>query len=135
MHRQENVRYVNVENPYFPVHFDLPEILEKLYGERVARLVGKMKQKRLTHTVIYGDREHDANFSYFSGFDLSFEEGLLVIDAQKNVYALLGNECRGLTGYKNVVRETFLLQSFSLPGQPRTDSDTLKNILSKTGIT
>ncbi|MCL5674407.1 MAG: hypothetical protein M1501_01515 [Candidatus Omnitrophica bacterium] len=134
MHKAEKVCYGKIENPYFPIHLDLPEIPEKVYRKRVARLTEKIKQRNLTHVVIYGDREHNANFSYFSGFDLSFEEGLLIIDTQNNVSAILGNECYNLSKYKNIIQKTFLSQSFSLPGQPRAQSDKLKNILAKTGI-
>jgi hypothetical protein len=134
MYKPENVNYKNLENPDFPVYLNLPEIPEEVYIKRIEKLTRWMETKKLTHIIIYGDREHNANFSYFSGFDLSFEEGILIINKNKNVYALLGNECSILSGYKNIINETFLFQSFSLLGQPRTDSDKFKNILMKIGI-
>lgn len=89
---------------------------------RIDKLRARMGEK-LTHTVIYGDREHFANLAYLAGFDPRFEESLLIVGRTGTPLILVGNECEAYLGIsspynaKRLRHELF--QSFSLLGQPR----------------
>ena len=46
---------------------------------RIDKLRASMEERKLTHIVVYGDREHFANLAYLTGFDPRFEESLLIV--------------------------------------------------------
>ena len=74
------------------------------YTERIASLRQHMEERKLTHAVIYGDREHFANLMYLTGFDPRFEESLLIVGASGKPLIVVGNECEGqppLPGRRN----------------------------------
>src|SRR3984893_1870811 len=66
----------------------IEEFQSRIDGARLA-----MESRRLTHLVVYGDREHFANLAYLTGFDPRFEEALLVIPPRETPVLLVGNEC------------------------------------------
>src|SRR6202158_161385 len=75
-----------------------------------------MESRRLTHLVVYGDREHFANLAYLTGFDPRFEEALLVIDANGRKKLLVGNECLGYLPDTSLGLDIERFQDFSLLG-------------------
>src|SRR5581483_4879686 len=97
-----------------------------------------MEELKITHTVVYADREHFANLAYLTGFDPRFEESLLILGKTDAPLILVGNECEAYLGIsalhnaRQLRHERF--QSFSLLGQPRDRSRTLRQILSEEGI-
>lgn len=97
-----------------------------------------MKERRLSHLVVYGDREHFSNLMYLTHFDPRFEEALLIIDLENTPLLLVGNECVGhlsvspLYNAKKLRYERY--QSFSLVDQPRNESRFLDNIFESEGI-
>jgi len=97
-----------------------------------------MEKLGLTHTVVYGDREHFANLTYLTGFDPRFEESLLIVGRTAAPLILVGNECEaylGISSLHNAGRMRHeLFQPFSLLGQPRERSRTLREILAEEGI-
>lgn len=105
---------------------------------RMDRLRASMDERNLSHTVVYGDREHFANLAYLTGFDPRFEESLLIVGRTGTPLILVGNECEaylGISSLRNagqLRRERF--QSFSLLGQPRERSRSLRQILAEEGI-
>src|SRR5271170_1752939 len=82
-----------------------------------------MESRRLTHLVVYGDREHFANLAYLTGFDPRFEEALLVIPARETPTILVGNECEAYLSVSPLFVAGQLrserFQPFSLLNQPR----------------
>ncbi len=104
------------------------------YEQRIALLLGAMKQRGLTHAVIYGDREHFANVEYFTGFEPRFEQTLFVITADDKRSILLGNECFGYSDIIPYPIERILYQNFSLQGQPRGQLKPLHEIFGGLGI-
>jgi Xaa-Pro aminopeptidase len=107
--------------------------------ERRLRLTrAAMERSRLTHLIIYADREHFANLAYLTGFDPRFEEAVLILADDRNPLLLVGNECtRRLPVsplYASGGMRSELFQSFSLLNQPRDASRRLKDILSAEGI-
>ena len=86
---------VEIEWPAFgsgprPPQPTLAEFEARLEAARAA-----MERSRLTHLVVYGDREHFANLAYLTGFDPRFEEALLVLPSEGAPLLIVGNECEG----------------------------------------
>ena len=57
-----------------------------------------MEERKLTHLVVYGDREHFANIAYLTGFDPRFEEALLIFPSSGTPLLVVGNECEAYVG-------------------------------------
>ena len=105
---------------------------------RLHNLRARMDERHLTHLIVYGDREHFANIAWVTGFDPRFEETLLIIGTKPDPLILIGNECEAYLGISalsaagRLRQERF--QSFSLLGQPRERSRSLREILASEGI-
>ena len=74
-----NIIYSKVKPPgrqhgYFPV-----DLTEETMEEHFRKVMEKMREQDLDALVIYGDREHGANFAYLTGFEPRFEEALLIL--------------------------------------------------------
>ena len=116
-----------------PPAASLEEFQSRIEAARLA-----MESRRLTHLVVYGDREHFANLAYLTGFDPRFEEALLVIPARDTPVLLVGNECEAYLSVSPLFAAGRLLserfQSFSLLNQPRSSSRMLDQIFRDLGI-
>lgn len=105
---------------------------------RISQLRAAMEERKLTHLVVYGDREHFANLAYLTGFDPRFEEALLIVSSSRTPLLVVGNECESyvavspLFGEGKLRRERF--QPFSLLNQPREHSRTIREIFAGEGI-
>ncbi len=97
-----------------------------------------MESRRLTHLVVYGDREHFANLTYLTGFDPRFEEALLVVPRREAPTLLVGNECEAYLSVSPLFSAGRLrserFQPFSLLNQPRGSSRPLDTIFRDLGI-
>ena len=67
---------------------------------RIEKLRVRMEQLGLTHTVVYGDREHFANLTYLTGFDPRFEESLLIVGRNDDAADPGGERVRGVSGHQ-----------------------------------
>lgn len=118
--------------------FGLPQseavIPQAIYQERLDKAGHSVETSGYDALIVYGDREHAANIAYLTGYDPRFEEALLILIPHKNPVLLVGNEGMSYSGIISVDIEVILYQSFSLPGQPRGDSKSLKKILAEAGI-
>jgi len=98
-----------------------------------------MESRRLTHLVVYGDREHFANLAYLTGFDPRFEEALLIIPLREMPALVVGNECEAYLSVSPLFAAGRLrserFQPFSLLNQPRNSSRPLSQIFRSLGIT
>ncbi|MBI5361011.1 MAG: hypothetical protein HZA48_10565 [Planctomycetes bacterium] len=105
---------------------------------RIDAVLNIMKERKLTHIVVYADREHFANMAYLTGFDPRFEEALLIISPEKTPLLVVGNECEGYLAISPLYNAGMLrherFQPFSLLNQPRNNSRFLSEIFSKEGI-
>jgi len=109
------------------------------FQSRIDAALRAMESRRLTHLVVYGDREHFANLAYLTGFDPRFEEALLVIPARDTPVLIVGNECEAYLSVSPMFAAGRLrherFQSFSLLNQPRSNSRMLDQIFRDLGIT
>jgi Xaa-Pro aminopeptidase len=97
-----------------------------------------MDERKLTHLVVYGDREHFANIAYLTNFDPRFEEALLILSARNTPLLVVGNECEAYVGVSPLFQDQKLrrerFQPFSLLNQPRDQSRTIREIFAGEGI-
>jgi hypothetical protein len=108
------------------------------YISRINLAKSKLDELKLTHLVIYGDKEHFANLMFLTGFDPRFEEALLIISKDRKPIILVGNECEEylkispLYNDGKIRKERF--QPFSLLNQPADESRPLSSIFLDEGI-
>ena len=111
-----------------------PLIAPAVYAARLDRLRVRAEERRYTHLVVYGDREHSANLAWLTGFDPRFEEAIAIVRPGIQPLILAGNECYGTAGAAPLPVRRELYQDLSLSGQPRDRSRTLGTILGDEGI-
>ncbi len=129
------------------IEIDWPEFGEAIYPSRpstheletrIEDLRRRMEELKLTHIVVYGDREHFANLAYLTGFDPRFEEALLIVRRATTPLILVGNECESYLGVSSLHTSGRMryerFQSFSLLSQPRGQSRTLQEIFTDESI-
>ncbi len=112
----------------------LPPIPLSEYEQRLSAVVARMKEAHMDLLVVYGDREHYPNMAFLTGFDPRFEEAVLLLDSMGRRWLLVGNECMGYLPDAALKCEAVLFQEFSLMGQPRGDSRSLRAIFADFGI-
>lgn len=105
---------------------------------RLQALRAGMAAERLTHIVVYADREHFANIAYLTNFDPRFEEAILIVAESGSPLLVVGNECEGYLDVSplhvagKIRAERF--QPFSLLNQPRDASRKMRDIFAGEGI-
>src|SRR3984885_5527027 len=103
-----------------------PQAPSAEFEQRVDQLRARMNERKLTHLVVYGDREHFANLAYLTGFDPRFEEALFIVGFNTIPLLVVGNECESYAGVSPLFNEGKLrrerFQPFSLLNQPRAQS-------------
>ena len=113
---------IRIDWPDFGVP-DLPPALTlfEMRG-RLAAFRSVMAKRGYDVAVVYGDREHAANFHWLTGFDPRFEEAVLIV-TPRDALLLAGNECLPYTGISPLVTAGDIASghcaSLSLPSQPR----------------
>lgn len=130
----DRVRWADVDPPTVEVPPRQPELSAAVYERRLERLRERMGERALDAVVIYADREHDANFSYLTGFGPRFEEALLVVGRHGTPTVLLGHENIGMAGFTPVDLRPVRFPAFSLLGQPRPNVGKLESVLNSAGI-
>ncbi|MBO0961025.1 aminopeptidase P family N-terminal domain-containing protein [Neobacillus sp. MM2021_6] len=109
---------------------DQPPVLsDQTLSERKEKLLTAMKEKGVDLIFIYADREHGANFEYFTGFIPRFEEALVAIDATGASTLFLGNENGKLATYSRLEADLVHVPHFSLPNQPMDNHKSFKDII------
>jgi Xaa-Pro aminopeptidase len=129
-----SARLAEVALPDFGHPAATPEVPAPIYAARLERLRGRMEERRYERLVVYADREHSANLAYLTGFDPRFEEAILIVGDDAEPAILVGNECYGMAGASPLPMRRHLFQDLSLPGQPRSRSRPLSEILGDEGI-
>src|ERR1035438_5487605 len=131
-------RLIDIDWPEFGVAACPPPPSTSEIEARIDNLRARMEELKITHVLVYGDREHFANLAYLTGFDPRFEESLLIAGRTATPLILVGNECEAYLGISSLYTAGRLrqerFQSFSLLGQPRERSRALSEILVEEGI-
>lgn len=102
--------------------------------EHQQKVLEKMKEKALDVLMVYGDREHGANYAYLTGFETRFEESILVLHQDGTCYLMLGNENLKMTNYSFIKATTVHVPHFSLPHQPMETEKTLDELFEEAGV-
>jgi hypothetical protein len=133
-HRILEIEWPEFGKAIFPTRASSEEL-----QTRIDRLRAGMEERKLTHLVVYGDREHFANLAFLTGFDPRFEEAVLILGRSGTPLLVVGNECESYVAVSPLFqngklrRERF--QPFSLLNQPREHSRTVTEIFAGEGIT
>lgn len=104
------------------------KITEQTKAEHIERICKKMQEEDIDVLVIYGDREHGANFAYLTGFETRFEEAVLVLYQNAKAYMLLGNENIKMCQHSWIKATPIHVPYFSLPNQPMGNSKCLEEL-------
>ena len=72
-------RLVEIDWPDFGGGERPPAASLEEFEARLDALRAAMDRRRLSHVVVYGDREHFANLTYLTNFDPRFEEAVLIV--------------------------------------------------------
>ena len=121
----------HIPMPPLDVPIAAPSITE---AEYVARNRALYELSGADWVLIYGDREHNANLIYLTGFDPRFEEALLVLGPRDRRVLLVGNEGIVHASIAGLPLEILLCQPFSLMAQPRGESAPLASQLAAIGL-
>ncbi|MBM6629238.1 aminopeptidase P family N-terminal domain-containing protein [Mammaliicoccus vitulinus] len=130
-----NIQLKKTNPPVMSDYNDQIILSDKIYADRKDNLISSMENKGVDVAVIYADREHAANFEYFTGFVPRFEEALLVVHRDGKSYLVLGNENMKMAKFSRLSCEAIHAPILSLPSQPMYDQENLDEILTKSGIT
>lgn len=129
-----NIQYTTVEEPFWGLPKEQPLIEDKVFQERLNKVLKAMESLNLDYILVYADREHYGNFEYLTGFGPRFEEALLVLDKSGKAQILLGNECYSMHKHSRIPAEGILYHTFSLPNQPMGENRNIRDILKEIGI-
>lgn len=102
--------------------------------KRKEKIINLMKQRSLDQLIVYGDSEHNGNFTYLVGFFPRFEEALLVINKDGSFKLVLGNENLNKASKARIEAEAVHVSLFSLPNQPNRKDKTFMELLNEAGI-
>ncbi|HEX2784443.1 MAG TPA: aminopeptidase P family N-terminal domain-containing protein, partial [Ilumatobacteraceae bacterium] len=131
---KRRARLAEVVLPDFGTPRTEPLLPASIHRDRMERLRSRMEVRGYDRIVVWADREHSANIAYLTGFDPRFEEAVLVVGASSDPAILVGNECHGLAEAAPLAMRPVRFQDLSLPGQPRSASRPLPEILRDEGI-
>lgn len=103
-------------------------------AERLKKVLSRMEEERIDTLVVYADLEHGNNFEYLTGFLPRFEEALLVLHADGQVFMVMGNENLNKVPSARLKATAVHAPYFSLPNQPMACEKDLLGILQEAGI-
>lgn len=113
-----NIELASVSAPVIHRQVSPVTLTDATIAERKSKLLSRMQQHRLNAVIIYADREHGANFEYFTGFIPRFEEACLVVQTNGESRLLLGNENLKMARHARITANAVHVPFFSLPNQP-----------------
>jgi len=122
--------------PEFKLPKTQPMIGEDTYYERFKMFKERAVEEGYTSFIVYGDREHNANMAYLTGYDPRFEESMLVVDLQEDRSTIVvGHEGLGYLPVSPINDSLIpvLYPSFSLMGQHREHTPPFIQVLSEAG--
>jgi len=113
-----NIELVSIRAPEIHRHTRSVTLTDATLAARKKTLLSRMQQQRLDAVIIYADREHGANFEYFTSFIPRFEETCLVVHTYGESSLLLGNENLKMVKHARISANAVHVPFFSLPNQP-----------------
>ena len=113
------------------VPIDLTEDTMLMHRQKVLE---RINRKDLDCLLVYGDREHGANFGYLAGFEPRFEEAVIVLHRNGTAHMLLGNESLRMAQYSRIPVQAIHVPYFSLPNQPMETHKSLVQLMGDAGI-
>lgn len=125
----ERIRPPVIHEDYIPV-----DLTKETMDEHKQRVLKAMEEKGLDILLVYGDREHGGAFSYLTGFEPRFEEGVLVLHKNGECFLLLGNENLKMAKYSFAQGKVIHVPHFSLPCQPMETDSTLEQLFAEAGL-
>src|SRR5579863_9484581 len=129
---------IDIEWPEFGAGRRPPAVECAELEQRLGSLRAAMASARLTHAVVYADREHFSSMAYLTNFDPRYEEAMLIVAASGKPLVLVGNECEAYLAISPLYTAGKLrserFQPLSLLNQPRDSSRMLREILAGEGI-
>lgn len=129
---------INLSTVALPtIHNDPKSVLltDETMNSRKEHFLTQMHHHSIDTAIIYADREHGANFEYFTGFIPRFEEACLVIHANGESHLLLGNENVKMAAHSRIKAKPVHVPFFSLPNQPMAGEKTLNHYFKESHIT
>ena len=129
-----DILYDKVERPVLHQGYRPVNLTRETMEGHYRNVLACMKEQKLDVLMIYADREHGANFAYLTGFEPRFEEAVLVLHADGNVYFLLGNENLKMSRYSFIQGTVIHTPYFSLPYQPMNPQNRIRDILHEAGL-
>lgn len=129
-----DILYDKVEKPVLHQGYRPVNLTRETMEGHYRNVLACMKEQKLDVLMIYADREHGANFAYLTGFEPRFEEAVLVLHADGNVYFLLGNENLKMSRYSFIQGTVLHTPYFSLPYQPMNPQNRIRDILHEAGL-
>jgi hypothetical protein len=107
-----------IDLPEFGIPAAPPSIPAATYDRRCLEAYAR---GRCDWLVVYGDREHNANLAFLTGYDPRFEEALLLVGPGDRRVLIVGNEGLGYAPLADLPGvELALAQTVSLMGQDRS---------------
>ncbi|MEK6190501.1 MAG: M24 family metallopeptidase [Carnobacterium alterfunditum] len=128
---------INLSNVALPtIHCDPKSVTltDETMNSRKKRFLAQMHHHSIDTAIVYADREHGANFEYFTGFIPRFEEACLVIHANGESHLLLGNENVKMATHSRIKANPVHVPFFSLPNQPMAGEKTLDHYFKESHI-
>ncbi len=123
-----------IELPDFGPAGAMPTLTKEIFEARIDASRSRMTADKLDALIVYGDREHNANLAYLTGFDPRFEEAMLILAGSGQPVLAVGNEGLGYASISPLDLKVVLYQEFSLLSQPRDASPTLEALLREAGV-
>ncbi len=123
------IQYSEIPSPKSEAGIHPIALTDQTMKQRYEKILSKMKTEGYSTLVIYEDLEHGSNFEYLTGFLTRFEEALLILHDDGNVFYVLGNENLKLSAHTRLEGEVVHCPYFSLPNQPMNDAVSMEEIL------
>ena len=132
--RIQEIELSQIELPEYGEATVEPTIPASEYEARIAALRARAEAAEVDVVVVYADREHSANLAFLTAFDPRFEEALLIVAKGYRPLLLVGNEGWDYAKVSPLDLDVQLYQPFSLLGQDRSRSKSIRALLGEVGV-
>jgi Xaa-Pro aminopeptidase len=128
------VKYGVVKQPMSVAKAVPVDLTEETVQEHLEKMLERINVEGLDAVLIYGDREHGANYGYLTGFEPRFEESLLLLHKDGKAHLFLGNEAMKMEKFCRIPITAVHTPQLSLPNQPMKNDKPLENLLKAAGV-